>query len=198
MIGDMYTDLERSIVIRLEEVLAAMGQSNINVHMQLFVVPEIGGADNPTIINISKLNDMFAPENGGGTGAKLVVKDKTKGTAQVTPWPEGYKVYYDFIVYSDDLEGMRAAEFAIKEAFKPRHPVYLYDTQVDPPVKTSSYVDITWSLYVNRDDSVERRYQRHQQLAFEVYNYTNAVAETVALITEVQYEVDTPSVSEQL
>lgn len=198
MIGDMYTDLERSLVIRLETILAGMGRSDVTVHMQLFVAPDISDTANPTVVDILKLTDMYAPENGGGMGAKLVVKDQVAGVAQVSPWPDGYKVCYDFVAYADDLEGLRAAEYAIKEAFPPRKPVYLYDTAVDPPVKTSSYMDISWSLYINRDDSVERRYQRHQQIIFEVYNYTNAVAETKALIKEIHYTVDTPQVSEQL
>ena len=119
----------------------------------------------------------------------------------MSPWPDGYLVGYDFIVYANDLELMRTAEFAIREAFKPRKPVFLYDTtDPDNPVLTTSYADLVISNYFNRDDTVERRYQRHLQINFEVFNYSNAVAETKPLITEIQnvIELSTPAEQTQL
>lgn len=201
MIGDMYTDLERSLYLHLTNMLTTMGSPSIVVHVQQPWAPEIDQSNHPAVINISKILDRFAPENGGGMQARLVTKDQVTGEAQVSPWPDGYLVGYDFIVYANDLELMRTAEFAIREAFKPRKPVFLYDTtDPDNPVLTTSYADLVISNYFNRDDTVERRYQRHLQINFEVFNYSNAVAETKPLITEIQnvIELSTPAEQTQL
>lgn len=200
MIGDMYTDLERSIFLHLTNALTALGApaAGIVVHIQQAWTPELGQSEVPAAINVSKILDRFAAENGGGMRARLVTKNEVTGEAQVLPWPEGYIVGYDFIVYANNLEQMRTAEFAIREAFKPRKPVYLYDTSdPDNPVLTTSYADISISNYFNRDDTVERRYQRHLQINFEVFNYTNAVAKTMPLITEIQSVVELSAVAEQ-
>lgn len=198
MSHDMYTDLERSIHSRVEAVMPVMVPP-IWVNMQQFVDPNTSETEHPIVININKLIDRYAPENGGGDGAKLVVPNLTTHVAAVSPWPNGFLVGYDFVVYSSTLLGARAAEEAIRLAFPPRRPLYLLDTtDPDHPIQTSSYADVTYGLYINRDDSVQRKYQRHIQVNFDVFNYLNVPAVAVPLIQEIHQTVATPTIAEQL
>lgn len=197
MSGNMLVDLERSIFLHLTSHKPVGAE--ITIHMQQILAPELADSDHPTVINCSKLGDRFAPENGGGPQSLLTTKNLTTNQATLEEWPDGYSLMYDFVVYSDDLALLRTAEAMVKDAFPPRKPVYLYDTtDQDNPVLTNSYADIVYGIYVNRDDSVERRYQRHIQISFEVYNYSNATPEIMPLITEIHQTVVSPTLAEQL
>ena len=198
MIGDMYTDVERTLFLHLTRQLSVLGLS-IPVHTQMFVVPGTGGEEIPVAININKISDVRAHENGGGDQAFLVTKDTKTGQAVKQTWPEGFKLGYEFVVYADTLADVRASETAIQLAFPSHKPVYLYDTtDVDNPILTMAYMDLTHGTYVNRDDSVERRYQRHLQRNFEVFNYNELLKETVPLIQKMEVGVAAVDINELL
>jgi hypothetical protein len=117
-------------------------------------------------------------------------------------WPDPFDLLYQLTVSAETAEVngqkisgltfVRLADSLIRTVFRPRKPMYLWDSTANggQGAFTTQYVNYAYAGYINRDSPSTELYNRVTNIRFEAFNYpvsdpTPAITQVPELTTEI-------------
>lgn len=189
--GDMYTDIERSIERKLVAAIAA-NSYNYPVFNNMISKKDIHnqGAG----LSIMKSSDTFQPANGGGVKSVIRTPILVNGIVtgfEVQDWPDPYDLLYQLTVIAVTLPDARKLDQLIRDTLRPQKPLMLWDSAANAGdgAFTDKYVNYQYAGYVNRDVPDNSTYWRVTNIRFEAFSYQDALV-TEPAITNIGFAFD--------